>query len=95
MKLSEEQITLLKIGKFDGPRPGSNLWAFVELQEALGTVAGEVCDEMIRSGLFRATPRQEVITLKHGDEYVAECDVDIEFEYDITDAGLKALEEAS
>jgi len=70
------------------------MWAFVELQDPLGTVGGEVCDEMIRAGLFRATPRKAIITLEQGDDDIAECDVDIDFEYDITEAGRKAPEEA-
>lgn len=92
MKLTPEEFAVLKRGCFTGTRPGSNAWPLVELELDDVTVPGEVIDGLIRKGYFAPNPRENSVTLPARPDNVAEFDIDVDFDYRITEAGKAALE---
>lgn len=86
-KLTEDEQRVLAFCPFIGPRPGSNQWVFVELEG----VHGEVIDGMIRRGLLVGTIARDPRVLVPQYDDLAECDIDLSHDYDLTPAGRAAL----
>ncbi len=91
--LTEAQRAILRCGSFSGPRPGSNMWAWCEFDTPTCQVDGEEVDELIRLGLVTGAQSELPMELVPTFDDIAECVVDVDFDYTITPAGRARLEE--
>ena len=94
MKITEAQIRLLT-GGFVGPRPGSNFWPMLVLDnEGDAQVDGEDIDGWARQGFFDVWPAKDGRSLKGGETELYGEIPDIEFThcYELNSAGRSALQ---